>query len=146
MRAVLAALGRGVRLVGDDTTDVEAARRQLTNVPRCAGPQEYKVAAKGFEEVDRHIPTSVWAPKRRSWRLRLLPVEKDDDAIIALDRLSRSIPATGDIPTLLSEGAVLTYERYRDGRRDQRTSPSSARCAGRSRQALNRIALSCDAR
>jgi len=52
------------------------------------GRQEYKQAAKEFEEVDRQHPYSVWATKAQIMAaFTYYQSNKYDDAIIALERL-----------------------------------------------------------
>ena len=51
------------------------------------GAQNYKAAAKGFEEVDRQHPYSVWATKAQIMAaFTYYQSNKYDDAVIALDR------------------------------------------------------------
>src|SRR5450755_2336147 len=51
------------------------------------GRNEYKQASKGFEEVDRQHPYSVWATKAEIMvAFTYYEFNKYDDAIIALDR------------------------------------------------------------
>src|SRR6185436_19152038 len=63
------------------------------------GAQEYKAAAKGFEEVDRQHPYSVWATKAQIMAaFAYYQSNKYDEAIIALDRFIQLHPGHRDIP------------------------------------------------
>src|SRR5580704_12723308 len=58
------------------------------------GRQEYKIAAKEFEEVDRQHPYSVWATKAEIMAaFAYYQSNKYDEAIIALDRFIQLHPA-----------------------------------------------------
>ena len=64
------------------------------------GQQEYKAAAKGFEEVDRQHPYSVWATKAEIMAaFAYYQSNKYDDAIIALDRFIQLHPGHRTFPT-----------------------------------------------
>jgi len=61
------------------------------------GQQDYKAAAKGFEEVDRQHPYSVWATKAELMvAFTYYESNKYDDAIIALDRFIQLHPGHRD--------------------------------------------------
>ena len=63
------------------------------------GAQDYKHAAKEFEEVDRQHPYSVWATKAQVMAaFTYYQYNKYDDAIIALDRFIQLHPGHRDIP------------------------------------------------
>src|SRR5215467_539922 len=87
------------------------------------GAQDYKNAAKEFEEVDRQHPYSVWATKAQIMvAFTYYQSNKYDDAIIALDRFIQLHPGHRDIPYAyylkqqLYAGAIGRYrvviERY----------------------------------
>jgi outer membrane protein assembly factor BamD len=86
------------------------------------GRQEYKAAAKEFEEVDRQHPYSVWATKAQIMAaFTYYQSNKYDDAIIALDRFIQLHPGHRDIPYAYYLKALCFYEQISDVGRDQRT-------------------------
>ena len=85
------------------------------------GVQEYKAAAKGFEEVDRQHPYSVWATKAQIMAaFAYYQSNKYDEAIIALDRFIQLHPGHRDIPYAYYLKALCYYEQISDVGRDQR--------------------------
>ena len=85
------------------------------------GKQEYKAAAKGFEEVDRQHPYSVWATKAQIMAaFTYYQSNKYDDAIIALDRFIQLHPGHRDVPYAYYLKALCFYEQISDVGRDQR--------------------------
>ena len=57
------------------------------------GAQEYKAAAKGFEEVDRQHPYSVWATKAQIMAaFAYYQSNKYDEAIIAVSYTHLTLP------------------------------------------------------
>src|SRR5262249_56551447 len=85
------------------------------------GRQEYKKAAKEFEEVDRQHPYSVWATKAQIMAaFAYYQSNKYDDAIIALDRFIQLHPGHRDIPYAYYLKALCYYEQISDVGRDQR--------------------------
>ena len=84
----------------EDTNYTEQPVELLNNRALDAlGQQEYKAAAKGFEEVDRQHPYSVWATKAEIMAaFAYYQSNKYDDAIIALDRFIQLHPGHRDIP------------------------------------------------
>jgi outer membrane protein assembly factor BamD len=83
--------------------------------------QNYKEAAKGFEEVDRQHPYSVWATKAEIMAaFAYYQSNKYDDAIIALDRFIQLHPGHKDIPYAYYLKALCYYEQISDIGRDQR--------------------------
>ena len=85
------------------------------------GAQEYKEAAKGFEEVDRQHPYSVWATKAQIMAaFAYYQSNKYDEAIIALDRFIQLHPGHRDIPYAYYLKALCYYEQISDVGRDQR--------------------------
>ena len=82
---------------------------------------EYKAAAKGFEEVDRQHPYSVWATKAQIMAaFTYYQSNKYDEAIIALDRFIQLHPGHRDIPYAYYLKALCFYEQISDVGRDQR--------------------------
>jgi len=85
------------------------------------GRQEYKLAAKEFEEVDRQHPYSVWATKAQIMAaFTYYQSNKYDDAIIALDRFIQLHPGHRDIPYAYYLKGLCYYEQISDVGRDQR--------------------------
>jgi outer membrane protein assembly factor BamD len=85
------------------------------------GRQEYKIAAKEFEEVDRQHPYSVWATKAQIMAaFTYYQSNKYDDAIIALDRFIQLHPGHRDIPYAYYLKGLCYYEQISDVGRDQR--------------------------
>src|SRR5712675_923153 len=129
-RGAVAGLALGLASLGlggcgssdDDTNYVEQPVEQLYNRALDAlGQQEYKVAAKGFEEVDRQHPYSVWATKAQIMvAFTYYQSNKYDDAIIALDRFIQLHPGHRDIPYAYYLKGLCYYEQISDVGRDQR--------------------------
>ena len=85
------------------------------------GRQEYKAAAKEFEEVDRQHPYSVWATKAQIMAaFAYYQSNKYDEAVIALDRFIQLHPGHRDIPYAYYLKALCFYEQISDVGRDQR--------------------------
>ena len=85
------------------------------------GQQDYKLAAKEFEEVDRQHPYSVWATKAQIMAaFTYYQANKYDDAIIALDRFIQLHPGHKDIPYAYYLKGLCFYEQISDVGRDQR--------------------------
>ena len=106
----------------DDTNYTEQPVELLYNRALDAlGQQEYKAAAKGFEEVDRQHPYSVWATKAEIMAaFAYYQSNKYDEAIIALDRFIQLHPGHKDIPYAYYLKALCFYEQISDIGRDQR--------------------------
>jgi len=106
----------------DDSNYVELPVEVLYNRALDAlGAQEYKQAAKGFEEVDRQHPYSVWATKAQIMAaFAYYQSNKYDEAIIALDRFIQLHPGHRDIPYAYYLKALCYYEQISDVGRDQR--------------------------
>lgn len=84
------------------------------------GAEDYKHAAKEFEEVDRQHPYSVWATKAQIMAaFTYYESNKYDDAIIALDRFIQLHPGHRDIPYAYYLKALCYYEQISDVGRDQ---------------------------
>ena len=85
------------------------------------GVQDYKNAAKEFEEVDRQHPYSVWATKAQIMvAFTYYQSNKYDDAIIALDRFIQLHPGHRDVPYAYYLKGLCFYEQISDVGRDQR--------------------------
>ncbi|HVI50843.1 MAG TPA: outer membrane protein assembly factor BamD [Candidatus Sulfotelmatobacter sp.] len=83
--------------------------------------EEYQLAAKAFDEVDRQHPYSVWATKAQlmaaySQYMR----NKFDEAIIALDRFIQLHPGHKDVAYAYYLKALCYYEQIADIQRDQK--------------------------
>ena len=115
-------MAAAARSSDDDTNYVEQPvevlyNRALDNL----GQQEYKDAAKDFEEVDRQHPYSVWATKAEIMAaFAYYQSNKYDEAIIALDRFIQLHPGHKDIPYAYYLKALCYYEQISDVGRDQR--------------------------
>src|SRR5471032_2284097 len=84
------------------------------------GAENYKQAAKEFEEVDRQHPYSVWATKAQVMAaFTYYQSNKYDDALIALDRFIQLHPGHKDIPYAYYLKALCFYEQISDVGRDQ---------------------------
>ena len=106
----------------DDKAYAEAPVEQLYNrALDSLGASDYKNAAKGFEEVDRQHPYSVWAVKAQVMAaFAYYQSNKYDDAIIALDRFIQLHPGHKDVPYAYYLKALCYYEQISDVGRDQR--------------------------
>src|SRR5215469_8362978 len=106
---------------GDDTAYVEQPVEILYNrALDDLGAQDYKHAAKEFEEVDRQHPYSVWATKAQIMAaFTYYQYNKYDDAIIALDRFIQLHPGHRDIPYAYYLKGLCYYEQISDVGRDQ---------------------------
>jgi outer membrane protein assembly factor BamD len=116
----------------DDKAYAEAPVEQLYNRALDAlGSSEYKVAAKGFEEVDRQHPYSVWAVKAQIMTaFAYYQSNKYDDAIIALDRFIQLHPGHKDVPYAYYLKALCYYEQISDVGRDQRMTEQALNSLG----------------
>lgn len=122
-----AALLAGALLLGgcggkdDNSTYVEQPVDTLYNrALDDLGAQEYKQAAKEFEEVDRQHPYSVWATKAQVMAaFTYYQSNKYDEALIALDRFIQLHPGHRDIPYAYYLKALCYYEQISDVGRDQ---------------------------
>ena len=106
----------------DNSTYVEQPVEQLYNRGLDdLSAQEYKSAAKNFEEVDRQHPYSVWASKAQIMAaFAYYESNKYDEAIIALDRFIQLHPGHRDLPYAYYLKALCFYEQISDVGRDQR--------------------------
>jgi outer membrane protein assembly factor BamD len=116
----------------DNRTYVEQPVEKLyNNALDALGSGDYKTAAKGFEEVDRQHPYSVWATKAQVMAaFSYYQANKYDDAILALDRFIQLHPGHRDIAYAYYLKALCYYEQIADVGRDQRVTE----------QALNSLA------
>jgi outer membrane protein assembly factor BamD len=95
------------------------------------GSSDYKGAAKGFEEVDRQHPYSVWAVKAQIMTaFAYYQSNKYDDAIIALDRFINLHPGHKDVPYAYYLKALCYYEQISDVGRDQRMTEQALNSLG----------------
>ena len=84
------------------------------------GAENYKQAAKEFEEVDRQHPYSVWATKAQVMAaFTYYQSNKYDEALIAIDRFIQLHPGHKDIPYAYYLKALCFYEQISDVGRDQ---------------------------
>ena len=128
MRAGLAlasmALGLWPAAVRRTTTRTTSSSRSSSSTTAALdelGAQEYKTAAKSFEEVDRQHPYSVWATKAQIMAaFAYYQSNKYDDAIIALDRFIQLHPGHRDLAYAYYLKALCYYEQISDVGRDQR--------------------------
>jgi len=122
--AVLAALLSGCGgSKKDDATYVEAPVEDLYNdALNNLSAAKYATAAKGFEEVERQHPYSVWAVKAELMAaFSYYQANKYDDAVVALDRFIQLHPGNRDVPYAYYMKALCYYEQISDVARDQRT-------------------------
>ncbi len=92
---------------------------------------DYKAAAKGFEEVDRQHPYSVWAAKAQLMAgFTNYQGNKYDEAIVALDRFIQLRPGNRDIPYAFYLKALCYYEQITDIGRDQRITEQALNALG----------------
>src|SRR5215510_4637581 len=123
LAVAVAALGlAGCGSPDDDKNYVEQPVEVLYNSALDdLGTQNYKAAAKGFEEVDRQHPYSVWATKAQIMAaFAYYQSNKYDEAVIALDRFIQLHPGHRDIPYAYYLKALCFYEQISDVGRDQR--------------------------
>jgi len=118
----LASLGLAVAARRRTTTRTMSSSLSRSSTTRLdnLGQQEYKAAAKGFEEVDRQHPYSVWATKAEI--MAASPTTSRTSTtrrFIALDRFISFIRAQGH-PLRYYLKALCYYEQISDIGRDQR--------------------------
>lgn len=106
----------------EDLPYVERPAEQIFQEAEAAmKAEEYKTAAKLFDEVERQHPYSQWATKAQ---LRAAYAHyqnlKYDDAILALDRFIQLHPGSPDVAYAYYMRALCYYEQITDVRRDQR--------------------------
>jgi len=84
--------------------------------------ENYKTAAKVFDEVERQHPYSAWATKAQLMSgFAYYQANSYDDAIVALDRFIQLHPGNKDIAYAYYLKALCYYERISDVSRDQST-------------------------
>lgn len=84
--------------------------------------RNYERAARGFEEVERQHPYSIWAAKAQVMSAyAYFRRDKYDDAINAADRFIRLHPTSPDAPYAYYLKSLAYYEQIVDVGRDQRT-------------------------
>jgi outer membrane protein assembly factor BamD len=84
--------------------------------------EDWKNAAKSFEEVERQHPYSVWATKAQLMNgYALYEASKYDDAILGLDRYIQLHPGSRDVAYAYYLKALSHYTQIVDVGRDQRT-------------------------
>ena len=83
--------------------------------------ERYEKAAKGFDEVERQHPYSVWATKAQLMSAySLYQAAKYDESILALDRYIQLHPGNRDIAYAYYMKALDYYVQITDVGRDQR--------------------------
>jgi len=83
--------------------------------------ERYDRAAKGFDEVERQHPYSVWATKAQLMAAySLYEASRYDEAILALDRFIQLHPGHRDIAYAYYLKALCYYVQITDVGRDQR--------------------------
>ena len=129
LAAIVATAGLGgcswLGLGGEDSDETAYVERPVEVLYNRAlddlGAQDYKHAAKEFEEVDRQHPYSVWATKAQIMAaFAYYQSNKYDEAIIALDRFIQLHPGHRDIPYAYYLKGLCYYEQISDVGRDQR--------------------------
>lgn len=81
----------------------------------------YNAAAKSFDDVDQQHPNSVWATKAQLMSAyALYKAEKQDEAVVALDRFIQLHPAYKDTPYAYYLKGLCYYEQIADVQRDQK--------------------------
>jgi len=105
----------------DKDTYVERPVEQLYNeAVSLLEQQQYKDAAKAFDEVERQHPYSVWATKAQLMAAYSHYEDNGyDEAIIALDRFIQLHPGNRDIAYAYYLKGICYYEQIADVRRDQ---------------------------
>jgi outer membrane protein assembly factor BamD len=84
--------------------------------------ENYRTAAKGFEEVDRQHPYSVWATKAQLMSAyAYYEAGKYDESIQAADRFIQVHPGNRDVAYAYYLKALSYYIQITDVGRDQRT-------------------------
>jgi outer membrane protein assembly factor BamD len=117
--AALALAGCG----GQKDKYVERSVNELYNTAVDQLEQEnYKTAAKVFDEVERQHPYSAWATKAQLMAgFAYYQANNYDDAIVALDRFIQLHPGHKDVAYAYYLKGLCYYERISDVERDQST-------------------------
>jgi outer membrane protein assembly factor BamD len=93
--------------------------------------ENYQAAAKGFDEVDRQHPYSVWATKAQLMSaFALYQAGKYDDSIIAADRFIQLHPGHRDVAYAYYLKALDYYIQIADVSRDQKTTKQALDALG----------------
>ncbi len=88
--------------------------------------EQYRRAARLFDEVERQHPYSVWATRAQlQGAYALYQVNRYDDAINALDRFIQLNPSSRDTPYAYYLKALSYYEQIVDVARDARMTENS---------------------
>lgn len=88
--------------------------------------EQYRRAARLFDEVERQHPYSVWATRAQlQGAYALYQVNRYDDAINALDRFIQLNPSNRDTPYAYYLKALCYYEQIVDVARDARMTENS---------------------
>lgn len=110
----------------DGKDDVEESREELpveaiyNEAAAALDAEEYQVAARKFEEVERQHPYSKWATKAQLMSAYASYKDKSyDDAILALERFIELHPGNEDIDYAYYLHALSYYEQISDVARDQ---------------------------
>lgn len=83
--------------------------------------EDYLAASKAFDEVDQQHPNSTWATKAQLMSAyALYQGNKQDEAVVALDRFIQLHPAYKDTPYAYYLKALCYYEQIADVQRDQK--------------------------
>jgi outer membrane protein assembly factor BamD len=83
--------------------------------------ERYDAATKGFDEVERQHPYSVWATKAQLMSAyALYQRNRYDESLVALDRFIQLHPGNRDAPYAYYLKALNFYEQIADVERDQR--------------------------
>lgn len=83
--------------------------------------EDYELAARTFDEVERQHPYSVWATKAQLMAaFSHYQANAYDDAIIALDRFIQIHPSNPDVPYAYYLKSLCFYEQISDVGRDQK--------------------------
>jgi outer membrane protein assembly factor BamD len=82
---------------------------------------DFDNASKAFDEVDQQHPNSPWATKAQLMgAYSLYQGQKQDEAVVALDRFIQLHPAYKDTPYAYYLKALCYYEQIADVQRDQK--------------------------
>lgn len=88
----------------------------------------FRIAAKGFDEVERQHPYSKWATKGQLMAAFAYYMDNDyDDAVIALDRFIQLHPSNADVPYAYYLKALCYYEQISTVDRDQKMTSDALR-------------------
>jgi len=116
----------------DDKPYVEQPVDKLYNDAADAlDKEDYKTAAKGFDEVERQHPYSQWATRAQLMAAYSQYQDlKYDEAIVALDRFIQLHPGSPEIDYAYYLRGLCYYEQISDVRRDQRVTEQALASLG----------------